>query len=391
MELSGQQVTIVGAGIGGLTAALALARRGARVEVLEQAPQIVEVGAGLQISPNALRVFAALGLGDAIAALGVRAAAVELCDGVSGARVLRLDLARLGAALPYHFVHRADLIALLERAAGEAGVTVMLGARVESVTPRGEGVTVRLDDEPAHAAEVLVGADGLHSKVRVALNGSEVPFFTGQAAWRATVGSHTRLAPVATVFMGTGRHLVRYPLRGGELVNIVGVMAQDDWLAEGWTMADDPKNLRAAFADFVPEVRDLLERVTEVRRWGLFRHQVAPVLARGACALLGDAAHPTLPFLAQGAAMAIEDAWVLADRLARAESLAAGLADYARVRRPRVQRIVATANRNARAYHLAPSPLRFAAHAALRLADTAAPGLALKRFDWLYRHDVTVG
>jgi salicylate hydroxylase len=189
--------------------------------------------------------------------------------------------------------------------------------------------------------------------------------------------------------MGPGKHIVRYPLRHGRLINIVAVEERDEWAAEGWHHTDDPANLRRAFVDFCPEVRQLLDRVEQVNLWGLFRHPVAQTWVQDRLALLGDAAHPTLPFLAQGANMALEDAWTLVHRLDEEPDADAALAAYEAERRPRCARIVQAAEENASNYHLRPGPFRFAAHSALRLAARAAPHVVTGRFEWLHGHDVT--
>jgi len=249
------------------------------------------------------------------------------------------------------------------------------------------GPVLRLEDGSEVEAGLLIGADGLHSKVRAALDGAETPFFTGQVAWRALIPGDGG-ADVAEVHMGPGRHLVSYPLRGGALRNIVAVEERGKWAEEGWSLRDDPMEMRLAFAGFSPRVRGWLDQVQDVWLWGLFRHQVAPVWQRGAMAILGDAAHPTLPFLAQGASMGLEDAWVLAACLAGHDSMAAGLAAYQAKRAGRAARIVAAASQNARAYHLR-GPVRALAHAGLRLGGWVAPEMALRRFDWLYGFDAT--
>jgi len=395
MALNGQEVTVLGAGVAGLTVARALALRGAAVTVVEQAGVITEVGAGLQISPNGAAVLAALGLGAALAAASLRAEAVELRDGLDDSAVLRLDLGQLQAGPGYHLLHRADLIALLAEGARAAGVRVQLLQRIEQVDLGGPRPRLATAKGAERTPALLIGADGLRSKVREALNGSGAPFFTGQVAWRATIPARPGEPAVAEVHMGPGRHLVSYPLRGGTLRNIVAVEERSTWVEEDWNLQDDPLALRLAFAGFGPRVRGWLEAVEEVWLWGLFRHPVAAIwqrtLAQGAVAILGDAAHPTLPFLAQGANMALEDAWVLAAALAAAPTdHSTALAAYQAARAPRCTRIVAAADGNARAYHLG-SPIRDLAHFGLRLAGRLAPGLALKRYDWIYRHDVTAG
>jgi salicylate hydroxylase len=392
VSLIGQRVTVLGAGVAGLAVARALALRGAQVVVLEQAAVVAEVGAGLQVSPNGAVVLEALGLGRALKAAALCARAVELRDGVSGDLVTRLEVGRLAPDQGYHFVHRADLIEILRQGAVEAGVDLRLGARVLSVCLTGAVPVVDLESG-AHEAGLLIGADGLHSLCRAALNGAEVPFFTHQVAWRALIAGDGG-PDVAEVHMGTGRHLVSYPLRGGALRNIVAVEERELWVEESWALRDDPMDLRMAFEGFSPRVRGWLDQVQDVGLWGLFRHEVARVwqraLPHGGMAILGDAAHPTLPFLAQGACMALEDAWVLAASLAGSDSLAAGLAAYEAARKPRCTRIVAAANANARLYHLG-GVARPLAHMALNLGGRMAPRAVLGRFDWLYGHDVTKG
>jgi len=392
MSVAGQEVTVLGAGVAGLAVARALALKGAKVTVLEQADAIREVGAGLQISPNGAAVLRALGLADELEAASMRAQAVELRDGRDGDLVLRLDLARLRPTQGYHFLHRADLIDLLAKGAREVGVQIRLLQKIETVDlsgPRPRIVTA-FGDETAPA--FLVAADGLHSKTRAALNGAVAPFFTRQVAWRALIPAEPGAAAVAEVHMGAGRHLVSYPLRGGHLRNIVAVEERNTWVEESWSLRDDAMELKLAFESFGPRVQGWLEKVQDVYLWGLFRHPVAQTwaqeLPQGAAMILGDAAHPTLPFLAQGASMGLEDAWVLADCLSRLP-LTKALATYQAQRKPRCSRIVAAANGNAKAYHLS-GLQRSLAHTALKVGGALAPGLALRRFDWLYDHDVTL-
>lgn len=390
MSLIGQPVTILGAGVAGLALARALALRGASVSLLEQADAIREVGAGLQISPNGACVLRALGL--ALDTISTRAEAVELRDGFDNSRVLRLDLARLRPDLGWHFVHRADLIDLLATGARDAGVDIRLLTKIDRVDLTGDRPKAITAQGLEIESPLLIGADGLHSPARAALTGIVAPFFTHQVAWRALLPATPDEPNIAEVHMGPGRHLVSYPLRGGTLRNIVAVEERRRWVEEGWTLRDDPMELRLAFESFSPRVRGWLDQVSDVWLWGLFRHPVAKrwhaILPKGAMAILGDAAHPTLPFLAQGANMALEDAWTLAETLATTDSHASGLAAYQTLRAPRTARIVEAANASARAYHLS-GPTRGLAHTALRLGGALAPSMALKRYDWIYRHDVT--
>jgi len=371
-----REALVVGAVIGGLAAALALARRGAWVRVLERAPAITEVGAGLQITPNGARVLRALGLSPE--RIGVRAQAIEPRDALTGRPIARFDLGRAGG--DYFFVHRADLIDHLREAAEAAGIPLRTDAPVTGITPKG----VTIEGGEQLSADLVVGADGLHSVARRHLLGEGKPFFTGQVAWRALVP--VEQPPVARIWMAPGKHVVTYPLRDGRL-NLVAIREQAQWAEEGWSHRDSPDSLRRAFGDVALDLRAILARVTEVGRWGLFRHPVAERWHDGRVVLLGDAAHPTLPFLAQGANLALEDAWVLA-REAMATDLRQGLDRYQSERRPRVSDAIESANANARNYHLG-GLRRRAAHAGLRAIGLAAPGAFLRRYDWLYRYDVT--
>lgn len=389
MALNKQEITVLGGGIGGLAAGCALAQRGAQVTVLEQADAITEVGAGLQIGPNGFAVMRALGAGAALADCSVRGQGMCLLNGATAAPVFQLDFQRFAADQHYYFVHRADLVNVLADAAQNAGVEIKLSQQVTDVTLQGDTARVTMASGEELTPDVLIGADGLHSKLRVAMNGDRPPFFTKQVAWRAVIPAVGNEPAVAKVYMGAGRHLVVYPLRGGELLNIVAIQERDEWAAEGWNFQDDPENLRRVFADFGAEVQAILARVQTVYLWGLFRHPVASKWHQGRAAILGDAAHPTLPFMAQGAVMALEDAWVLADSFEKASTIDAGMDAYQTRRHARASKVIEAASKNARNYHLPAGPFRAAAHTALKLGSTIAPSMALKKFDWIYGHDVT--
>lgn len=377
---AGRSVAIIGGGIGGLTAALAFARHGAHTTVYEQAPALAEVGAGLQITPNGARALNALGLHPLLDEAGIAAAAVMPTDGCNGHVLARFDLSDQLPA--YRFIHRPALIDLLAQACADAGVQINLGARITGLHPDG---SFEWNNETIHP-DLTVGADGVKSVVRGALNGDAEPFFTGQVAWRAVI-KQPYVEPVARIWMLPGRHLVTYPLPGGHL-NIVAVREQAKWTQEGWHHKDDPNNLRAAFADASADIQNILAAVENTHLWGLFRHPVAETWARGPIALLGDAAHPTLPFLAQGANLAIEDAYVLARLCDEHATLDRGLGAYQVLRRPRVLRAISAANGNAVKYHLS-GLQRVVAHTGLRVLGRVAPGAFINRLAWLYDHDVT--
>ena len=377
---SSRRVAIIGGGIAGLAAALSFARTGADVRVYEQAPEITEVGAGIQITPNGASFLAALGLDGAARSIDVQ----ELwpTDGLSGRVLGRFNL-QSGQGHPYRFYHRADLLDLLYQGCLAAGVSIHTAHRAINVSSNSitfkNGVTVQ--------ADLIVGADGLHSIVRPMLNGADAPFFTGQVAWRAIVRAEDA-APVARIWMAPNKHVVTYPLQGGRL-NVVAVREQSEWAAEGWHHADRPHSLRSAFEDCAPELRSILARADKVRLWGLFRHPVAKVWHRDGLVILGDAAHPTLPFLAQGANLALEDAYVLAQCTNDAADLETGLSAFQTGRIARVTRAIEAANANAVNYHL-DGFKRMAGHAAIQAIARTAPQLFLRRFDWLYRYDVGV-
>jgi salicylate hydroxylase len=375
-----RDIAIIGGGIGGLTAALAFARQNARVTIYEQAPALTEVGAGLQITPNGARALNALGLAKALAASGLTAQAVAPMDAISGKQITLFDLSNQIPA--YRFYHRAALIDVLARACTAADVTVRLGTRIEMLRPDGsfklDGIRIKPD--------LTIGADGLHSVVRGLINIAAKPFFTGQVAWRALVKTD-KTDPIARVWMAPGRHLVTYPLSGGRL-NIVAVQERSAWAAEGWHHDDEAGNLRQAFADCCWEIKGILGEVEKVNLWGLFRHPVAAKWHAGSIAILGDAAHQTLPFLAQGANLAIEDAYVLARACNENSDLEQGLRDYQTQRRARVVRAIAAANSNARNYHLG-GLKKVVAHTGLRAMGKVAPDALLNRLRWLYDHDVT--
>ncbi|MDU9003828.1 FAD-dependent monooxygenase [Sedimentitalea todarodis] len=383
MALKDLDIVVVGAGIGGLATALALRQTGARVRVLEQAVELSEIGAGLQISANGMVVLRALGVvPQGSGGPGVRSDGTIIRDYRTGRRVTTLPPPTAG---PTYYFHRADLIDLLHSAAERAGVDLVLAQQVASYDARGGQPSVETVDGQVHLANLVIAADGGRSRLRDTLAGPGAPRFTGQVAWRATIsGQNADLDPRAVLTMGPGRHIVTYPLRGGRQTNIVAVEERTDWREEGWRHQGDPEDLKRRFSGFGGEVAEQLAAVKAVHLWALFLHPVASRWQDGRLALVGDAAHPTLPFMAQGACLALEDAWVLARSLSQTGDPATGLTTYEATRKHRAQRVVAAASANARNFHYK-SPMRQLAQLGL---IALGPRIA-RRYDWIYAHDVT--
>ncbi|EEE39192.1 monooxygenase, FAD-binding [Rhodobacteraceae bacterium KLH11] len=383
MDINGLKFGIIGGGIGGLAAALALRHQGAHVTVLEQAPELAEVGAGLQISANGMVVLRALNVVGKTPGAGVRSFGTVLRDYRAGRFVSEIPEPAAG---PTYYYHRADLLGLLHKAALREGVEFRLGSRVTEVCEHPSGVEIALKGGASLHVDCAIAADGGRSEIRSSLNGPEVPEFTHQVAWRATIPWARRdQKPCAVLTMGPGRHVVTYPLRDHTLMNLVAVEERSDWHEEGWRLRGDPEELRARFADFGGLVGEMLEQVQEPNIWALFLRPVAERWQNGRVVLLGDAAHPTLPFMAQGACLALEDAWVLMRSFRDSTDVTQALAAYEACRRPRAQRVVAAAGANARNFHLR-GPMRLAAQAALM---ALGPRLA-RRYEWIYSHDATV-
>ena len=392
------KVLISGGGIGGLTAALCLIHHGHDVVVLERAPELGEVGAGIQISPNAMNVFEAIGIDLALDSVAFRPKALEARMGRSGRQLFRapLDhstLRRWGA--PYLHIHRADYVAVLAGAVREkAPECINLSAEVKAYSNTDFGVDVILADGRKFSGDTLIGADGIHSAVRTQMLGEERPQFTGNVAWRAVVPLETLedLAPppTACIWMGRGRHCVTYRLRRGELANLVGVVERDNWTIESWTERGSRKDALSDFEGWHPTISAILDRAPELFRWALFDRLPLKTWVDGSTALLGDAAHPMLPFMAQGAAMAVEDAWVLAHQLTAHTSVLDALSAYQNARHARTSKVQAGSRANAKTFHKRTLPAQLAAYGPMWLAGRISPSLVYQRQDWLYGHDVTV-
>jgi len=390
-------IFVAGAGIGGLTAALALAAQGFRIVILEKAERLEEAGAGLQLSPNASRVLTDLGLQPRLAARAVTPDAVSLMSARSGGEVVRLPLgeaasARAGA--PYWVMHRADLQAALQAEVnGHPDIELRLGCQFEDAAVHAKGLTVVQRSGMTRQQEValaLVGADGIWSSVRGHLFPKVQPQFSGLIAWRGTLDA-TQLPREYTsrrvqLWMGPNAHLVAYPISAARQINIVAVMP-GTWNRPGWSAPGDIGEIKNVFssARWPGTARMMIGAVDDWRKWALFTVPGGGEWTDGAIALLGDAAHAMLPFAAQGAGMAIEDAAVLAKCLSETQndggpSMAEAMQRYARLRRPRVSRVQRTAWQSGRIYHLT-GVAALARDLAIRLMG---PGRMLARQDWIY-------
>ena len=392
------QVLIAGAGIGGLTAALAFAKRGVDVTVCERADRIDEVGAGLQMSPNAMKVLRLLGLEESLRPFAFVPQHAAIRDFKTGEYYLKSALgkeieARHGA--PYWHLHRADLQRVLLKGCEAAGVNIMLNAAVShhSGILADNRVLVTLEDGRTLHTHLVVGADGIHSTVREQMLGPENPTFMKQVAWRGLIPVselNIDIQPDACVWAGPNRHFVSYYVRGGEYVNFVAVEEREDWTSESWREEGDIKELQQAFAGWHPEVSELIQSAKSSFLWALNGREELPVWHKDGAVLLGDACHPMLPFMAQGAAMAIEDAYVLAEKLDQAAYLKEGLIDYEKARKPRTTKIQKMSQMNAGLYHMEGGVML--GKAKLKALQTAArfmPKIIQSKLDGVYGYDVT--
>ena len=390
-----RRALVVGAGIGGLAAALGLARQGLEVEVFERAPALQEFGAGLQLSPNATRALGRLGALAAARAVASAPRAVRVLRGGDGAVLARLpvEVAERRWGAPYLTVHRVDLHhALAETAEASGGVAIHFGAEVAAVESErgGAAVEIRRGAEiRREAADAVVGADGLRSLIRGRLGGgkTDAPRFSHRVAFRATVEAEW-VAPrwrenEVTLRLGPRAHLVHYPLRGESIVNLVAVI-ESSWRGQAgddpWDGEADRHALDRAFRDWAYDARDLIAAPKAWRAWPLMLRPPLDRFAFGRIALIGDAAHPMTPFLAQGAAQAIEDADALGRRLGGAADVETALAGYSADRVARANRVQREATMQGRLYHLS-GPFALARDLTMRAMGSEG---VLKRLDWLY-------
>jgi salicylate hydroxylase len=388
-----ERIAIAGAGIAGLTTALALLQQGFKVDVFEQASQLGELGAGLQISPNGSRVLLSLGLGDALQACVCQARGKEIRMWNTGQRWKLFDLgddclARFGA--PYWMVHRGDLHrVLLDAFEARSDRPVRLNARVVNARSTASGVAFELNDGSQHSARALLAADGVHSVLREQLLGEDKAQFTGLLAWRGLVpvgrvSEHLR-AQVGTNWVGPGAHVITYPVRGGALMNVVGIIEREGWRSESWTERGTHAELLQDFGHWHADVCELMSAIEQPFKWALLGRAPQTGWAQGNICLLGDAAHPTLPFLAQGANMAIEDAAVMARCLALDEPTEQALTRFEKLRWQRTADIVNRSRDNAQRFH---NPqLSDPAKAVDYVSSEWEPEKVRRRYDWMFEYD----
>lgn len=355
------RIAIIGAGIAGLVAARALQQFGFRPAVYEQADVLGEVGAGLTVSPNATHVLNAIGLGDVLSRIGMRPDRGGVKHWRTGEIMVEISrgnemLEKYGAA--YYQVHRADLHGELARAVLAADpAAIHTGHAFKDLDEHAGGVRVRFAHGAQVEADVVLGADGVRSRVRACLFGAETPRFTGYMAYRGLVPFSSLPAgviePTSCLSTGPGRSFTRYLVRGGELVNFVGLTERDDWREEGWSIRATVKEMLDEYADWYADVRSIIAATPAggLFKWALFDREPLPEWTRGRVTLIGDAAHPMLPFLGQGAAMGIEDGMVAARAFAAADSIDGALRRYVEARLPRANWVMLESRKTALNYH----------------------------------------
>jgi salicylate hydroxylase len=387
------RVLIAGGGIGGITALLALRRRGIDAELFEQAAAFSQVGAGLQVSGNATRILRALGLGEALARVAYYPQGRDYRAWDNGDRLYYTPLGERAEAhfgAPYYTAHRADLLDVLLGGV-EAG-SFRLGSRIERFDQDDRGVTISFRDGSTATGDVLIGADGIHSTVRGQMFGSELPRYTGNVAWRGLVPAervaHLDIAGVAGVWMGPNRSIVQYHIAGGKTFNWIGISRSEQPARESWLAEGRIEDALAEYAGWHDTIRSVIAATPHVLRQALYDREPLPDWRIGRVVLLGDAAHPMMPFYAQGAAQSIEDAYVLAGCLAAMpDGPVAALTRYVRLRQPRTAWMQGLARREEQLYQMSDASEITARNARMRANRNAESASFPPEQERLYGYD----
>jgi salicylate hydroxylase len=382
---SSSGLAIVGGGLAGLAAAQALKTFGVKAEVYEAAPALGEIGAAVNVSPQAVKALQAIGVGDKVAAVANSSPGIYTRNMQTG-EFLELNdrkkaAARYGA--PYYTFHRADLLDAL--ASGLDHSAIHLGHRLTGIAEQGDRIMLAFANGAQVEAEIVIGADGVRSVIRQALYGEDNPTYTGQMVWRALLDGRDVpeevLEPTGHVqWVGPGCHLLAYYIRGKKLVNIVTQEDTDKWVEEGWSTRGDPDEMRLSFPNPEPRLEKLLSLVTGCSKWGLFTRPLTQNWGRGRIQLIGDAAHAMLPNAGQGACQAFEDAYILARWLEACRDPIAAFANFRRIRIPRVHGVQRLSFANARFKHMRDSAAQKASIAAGKGSVQGSP-------DWVWGYD----
>jgi salicylate hydroxylase len=390
-----RSVAVIGAGLGGLTAALALIAKGFDVTVFEQSIELREVGAGVQLGPNAMRVYRALGLEQTIAEFSFVPEAHVVRSGKSGAAIATTQMKGVYEAqygIGYHTMLRADLQQAL--AARLPPGTLQFGKKCKSLDDGPAQVTLTFEDGSTVLSDVVVGADGIHSAIREHMLGKDSPRFTGTVAYRGVAEAATLpqglLTGDVSVFIGPHASFVYYYIRRGELVNWVALVEEESWQLESWSMEGDLADVLRIYEGWSPVVTDLISHAERCYKWALFDRDPLPRWVNGRIALLGDAAHPMMPYLAQGGCMAIEDGYVLADALAAApDDPQKALRAFQAARLPRASRVQLMSRKVARVNQAPSLWARIARNVRMSVQKMINPSQHAYKIEWIYGFDVT--
>ena len=388
-------VAVAGAGIGGLTAALALIDKGFDVTVFEQSNELREVGAGVQLGPNAMRVYRALGMEQTIAGFSFVPEAHVVRAGKTGAAIATTQMKGVYETqygIGYHAMLRADLQNALA-ARLNAGV-LQFGKKCTSADTRSDGVTLHFDDNSTFACDVVIGADGIHSALREQLLGKDSPRFTGTVAYRGVADASKLPAGLltndVTVYIGPHASFVYYYIRRGELVNWVALAEDSSWQQESWSAEAGAAEALRLYDGWDPVVETLVTSTDRCYKWALFDRDPLPKWVNGRIALLGDAAHPMMPYLAQGGCMAIEDGYVLASELAKSrDNPERALRGYQSARLPRASRVQLMSRKVARVNQAPSLWARLARNTRMAVQKMLNPAQHAYKIEWIYGYDVT--